>query len=127
MYILDEPSIGLHPKDTQRLIRVLHDLRDAGNTVIVVEHEEEMMKAADEILDIGPMAGSYGGEIVFQGNHAALINAKNSLTADYLTRKKQIPIPSKRRKTINKITLTGARQYNLKTSLFQYLYIIWFV
>lgn len=114
MYILDEPSIGLHPKDTQRLIRVLHDLRDAGNTVIVVEHEEEMMKAADEILDIGPMAGSYGGEIVFQGNHAALINAKNSLTADYLTRKKQIPIPSKRRKTINKITLTGARQYNLK-------------
>jgi excinuclease ABC subunit A len=114
MYILDEPSIGLHPKDTQRLINVLKGLRDIGNTVIVVEHEEEMMQAADEILDIGPMAGSFGGEVVFQGNHQALMSASNSLTADYLTGKRSIPVPSKRRKVTNKITISGARQYNLK-------------
>lgn len=114
MYILDEPSIGLHPKDTKRLIKVLHDLRDLGNTVIVVEHEEEMMMAADEILDIGPMAGIYGGEVVFQGNHAELIQAKNSLTADYLTGRKEIPVPKKRRTSKNKLTVSGARQYNLK-------------
>lgn len=114
MYILDEPSIGLHPKDTQRLIQVLHNLRDLGNTVIVVEHEEEMMMAADEIIDIGPMAGTYGGEIVFQGKHAALMDATNSLTADYLTGRKSIPVPAKRRKSTSKITITGARQYNLK-------------
>lgn len=114
MYILDEPSIGLHPKDTKRLISVLHNLRDIGNTVIVVEHEEEMMQAADEILDIGPMAGRFGGEIVFQGNHEHLIHAKNSLTADYLTGRKSIPIPKKRRVVKSKITVSGARQYNLK-------------
>jgi excinuclease ABC subunit A len=114
MYILDEPSIGLHPKDTKRLISVLHELRDLGNTVIVVEHEEEMMMAADEILDIGPMAGIFGGEVVFQGKHAGLIDAKNSLTADYLTGKKSIPVPNKRRVSKNKISVTGARQYNLK-------------
>lgn len=114
MYILDEPSIGLHPKDTQRLIHVLHNLRDLGNTVIVVEHEEEMMKAADEIIDIGPMAGTYGGEVVFQGKYAALIDATNSLTADYLTGRKAIPLPKKRRIATNKITIGGARQYNLK-------------
>ncbi|MCH2230150.1 MAG: excinuclease ABC subunit UvrA [Crocinitomicaceae bacterium] len=114
MYILDEPSIGLHPKDTIRLISVLKSLRDIGNTVIVVEHEEDMMKAADEILDIGPMAGVYGGEVVFQGNHKKLIKAKNSLTADYLNGKEEIPIPKRRRKSKNKLTITGARQNNLK-------------
>ena len=114
MYILDEPSIGLHPKDTARLIKVLHNLRDLGNTVIVVEHEEEMMQAADEILDIGPMAGMFGGEVVFQGKHDQLIHATNSLTADYLTGKRSIPIPKKRRAVKNKVTITGARQYNLK-------------
>ncbi|MDC3252691.1 excinuclease ABC subunit UvrA [Crocinitomicaceae bacterium] len=114
MYILDEPSIGLHPKDTDRLIRVLKSLRDVGNTVIVVEHEEDIMKAADEILDIGPKAGVYGGEIVFQGTHQALVSAKNSLTADYLTGKNEIPIPAKRRKSKNKLSIQGARQHNLK-------------
>jgi excinuclease ABC subunit A len=114
MYILDEPSIGLHPKDTKRLISVLHNLRDIGNTVIVVEHEEEMMKAADEIIDIGPMAGIFGGEVVFQGDFKQLTHAKNSLTADYLTGKKSIPIPKKRRVSKNKIIVSGARQYNLK-------------
>jgi excinuclease ABC subunit A len=114
MYILDEPSIGLHPKDTKRLISVLHNLRDLGNTVIVVEHEEEMMKAADEIIDIGPMAGVFGGEVVFQGDFKQLTHAKNSLTADYLTGRKSIPIPKKRRISKNKIIVSGARQYNLK-------------
>lgn len=114
MYILDEPSIGLHPKDTDRLIHVLKSLRDIGNTVIVVEHEEDIMKAADEILDIGPKAGVYGGEIVFQGTHKSLVNAKNSLTAEYLTGKNEIRVPSKRRKNKNTIKIIGARQHNLK-------------
>ncbi|MFT6246151.1 MAG: excinuclease ABC subunit A [Salibacteraceae bacterium] len=114
MYILDEPSIGLHPKDTTKLIKVLRSLRDVGNTVIVVEHEEDIMQAADEILDIGPMAGVYGGEIVFQGTHKKLINAKNSLTADYLTGKEKIPVPSARRKTKNKLTIEGASLHNLR-------------
>jgi len=114
MYILDEPSIGLHPKDTKRLIFVLKALRDIGNTVIVVEHEEDIMKAADEILDIGPMAGVYGGEVVFQGDHKKIRTAKNSLTADYLNGKEVIPVPNQRRKSKNKLTITGARQNNLK-------------
>jgi len=114
MYILDEPSIGLHPRDTHRLIDVLKNLRDLGNTVIVVEHEEEMMQAADEILDIGPMAGSFGGELVFQGNHVALLDAKSSLTADYLTKRLRIEIPKKRRKSTNAIQIDGARLNNLK-------------
>ena len=114
MYILDEPSIGLHPKDTLRLIKVLHSLRDIGNTVIVVEHEEDIMKAADLIIDIGPFAGAFGGEIVFQGTHAQLPKAKNSLTADYLTGKIEIPVPKRRRTTKNKLIISGARQHNLK-------------
>jgi excinuclease ABC subunit A len=114
MYILDEPSIGLHPRDTHRLIKVLHKLRDLGNTVIVVEHEEEMMKAADEILDIGPEAGVYGGEVVFHGDYKSLTKKSKSLTAQYLTEKLSIPVPSKRRVLRNKITLTGARLNNLK-------------
>jgi excinuclease ABC subunit A len=114
MYILDEPSIGLHPKDTERLVSILHSLRDVGNTVIVVEHEEEIMKSADEILDIGPKAGVYGGSVVFQGDHEKLMKAKNSLTADYLTGKESIEVPKRRRKSKNKISIEGARQYNLK-------------
>lgn len=114
MYILDEPSIGLHPKDTERLVTILHSLRDVGNTVIVVEHEEEIMKSADEILDIGPKAGVYGGTVVFQGNHQKLLKAKNSLTADYLTGKESIEVPARRRKSKNALRIEGARQYNLK-------------
>ncbi len=114
IYILDEPSIGLHPKDTARLIKVLLNLKALGNTVIVVEHEEEIMMAADEILDIGPLAGSHGGEVVFQGDYKALINAKDSLTAKYLLGIKEIPVPQKRRSGKNRITLSGARQNNLK-------------
>jgi excinuclease ABC subunit A len=113
MYILDEPSIGLHPRDTERLIKVLYRLRDLGNTVIVVEHEEDIMRAADEILDIGPMAGVYGGEVVFQGTHKDLIKAK-SITADYLTGKRQILVPSMRRKQKNILKFSGVRKHNLK-------------
>ena len=114
MYILDEPSIGLHPKDTQRLISILKKLRDVGNTVIVVEHEEEMMRAADQIIDIGPKAGKFGGEIVFQGNHDDLLRANGSLTADYLTGELTIPVPAHRRKLNSIITIKGARENNLK-------------
>lgn len=114
MYILDEPSIGLHPRDTERLIKVLKRLRDLGNTVIVVEHEEDIMKAADEIIDIGPAAGKFGGEVVFQGTYAELKNAKNSLTADYLLGNKEIPMPTKRRGGNNKLSVSGAREHNLK-------------
>lgn len=114
MYILDEPSIGLHPRDTDRLISVLKKLRDVGNTVIVVEHEEEMMLQADEIIDIGPKAGRYGGELVFQGSFSKLKSAKSSLTAEYLTGKRNISTPSKRRKSNNKLVVIGAKEHNLK-------------
>mgnify|MGYP000513018227 CR=1 FL=1 len=89
MYILDEPSIGLHPKDTERLISVLKSLRDLGNTVIVVEHDEEIMKAADTIIDIGPEAGTFGGEIVAQGDFNAILKSE-SLTAKYLNGEMEI-------------------------------------
>lgn len=114
MYILDEPSIGLHPKDTERLIHVLKQLRDLGNTVIIVEHEEEIMQAADEILDIGPFAGVFGGEVVFQGDHKKLMHAKDSLTADYLNNRLSIPVPERRRKSNNKLKVSGAKHNNLK-------------
>ncbi len=114
MYILDEPSIGLHPRDGQRLISVLRSLQDIGNTVIVVEHEEDMMQEADHIIDMGPMAGSFGGEVVFSGTHKELINTTNSLTADYLLKRKQIPIPASRRKSAYSILVEGARENNLK-------------
>ena len=113
MYILDEPSIGLHPKDTERLIEVLKSLRDLGNTVIVVEHDEDIMKAADEIIDIGPEAGSFGGEVVATGNYKHLLKS-NSLTAQYLNGTLSIEIPAQRRTSKNSIQLFGARQHNLK-------------
>ena len=113
LYILDEPSIGLHPRDTKKLIEVLTALRNQGNTVIVVEHEEEIMQAADEILDIGPLAGSQGGQLVFHGNFAALQSSK-SLTAEYLTGRKKIAVPSRTRQAIGQLTIHNARQNNLK-------------
>lgn len=114
LYILDEPSIGLHPKDTERLIRVLRKLQKMGNTVLVVEHDEEIIRAADEIIDIGPMAGTHGGKLVFQGDHQKLLKAKNSLTADYLNGTKNIELPARRRKWNNYIEVKGARENNLK-------------
>jgi len=114
IYVLDEPSIGLHPQDTQRLISVLQHLKNLGNTVLVVEHDEEIMKAADSVIDIGPLAGQYGGEVVYHGTYSDLHKAKNSLTADYLTQKIAIPLPQKRRNTTKKIMIAGARKNNLK-------------
>ncbi len=113
MYILDEPSIGLHPKDTEKLITVLKDLRDLGNTVIVVEHDEDIMKEADYIIDIGPEAGTYGGEVVAEGNFKEILKS-TTLTARYLSEKLEIKIPEKRRKTTNFIKVIGARENNLK-------------
>ncbi len=114
LYILDEPSIGLHPRDTERLISVLLSLRNIGNTVIVVEHDEEIMRAADEIIDIGPLAGSNGGHLVFQGDHTMIEKEDKSLTARFLTGKDIIPVPSKRRNWKNYIEIKGARENNLK-------------
>lgn len=114
MYILDEPSIGLHPHDTQKLIGVLRSLQKPGNTVIVVEHDEEIMQAADQIVDMGPEAGSNGGKLVFQGNHDELLTATDSLTADYLTGRMEIKLPERRRKWKNSLTIKGARENNLK-------------
>ena len=116
LYILDEPSIGLHPKDTQLLIKVLKQLRDIGNTVIVVEHDEEIIKAADEVIDLGPYAGTHGGEIVFQGKFSDLSKKRKtkSLTADYINGKKHIPLPEKRRKARYFIEIKNANENNLK-------------
>ncbi|RZS93621.1 excinuclease ABC subunit UvrA [Aquimarina brevivitae] len=113
MYILDEPSIGLHPKDTERLIKVLQSLRDLGNTVIVVEHDEDIMKAADSIIDIGPEAGSYGGEVVATGNFGDILKS-DSLTAGYLNGTLQIEIPTKRRTSKYYLEIIGARENNLQ-------------
>ncbi|MBS1583311.1 MAG: excinuclease ABC subunit UvrA [Bacteroidetes bacterium] len=113
MYILDEPSIGLHPRDTHRLIDVLKQLRDLGNTVIVVEHDEEVMRAADHIIDMGPEAGSHGGEVVFSGTHAELMDS-DSLTAQYLTGRLRIARPARRKAVRDTITVKGARENNLK-------------
>lgn len=114
MYILDEPSIGLHSRDTQRLIEILKSLRNVGNTVIVVEHDEEIMQAADQIVDMGPLAGSKGGEIVFQGTQDELLKVERSLTAKYLTQREEIEIPLHRRKWKKSIEIKGARENNLK-------------
>lgn len=113
MYILDEPSIGLHPKDTEKLIVVLKALRDLGNTVIVVEHDEDIMKAADEIIDIGPEAGTFGGEVVATGTYNDIL-VSESLTAKYLNGSLQIEVPKKRRTSKYQIEIIGAREHNLQ-------------
>lgn len=113
MYILDEPSIGLHPKDTEKLIKVLESLRDLGNTVIVVEHDEDIMKAADMIIDIGPEAGTHGGRLVAQGTFKDILKS-DSLTAEYLNGKREIKVPRTRRKSGAYIEILGARENNLQ-------------
>ena len=114
LYILDEPSIGLHPRDTHRLIAVLKQLRDMGNTVIVVEHEEEVIRAADHIIDIGPEAGKDGGRVVYNGPLEHLADAKESYTADYLSGRREIAVPASTRGWSNYIKLRGCRHNNLK-------------
>lgn len=113
LYILDEPSIGLHSKDTEKLIQVLKKLRDLGNTVLVVEHDEDIIKAADEVIDIGPLAGRLGGEVIFHGNMQQLQKA-NTLTADYIFHRKEIEVSNQRRPWKYKLTLSGATENNLK-------------
>lgn len=114
LYILDEPSIGLHSRDTDKLIKVLRELTDLGNTVVVVEHDEEIIRAADYIIDIGPNAGRLGGEIIYQGDIANLKKESDSYTVKYLTGEKSVAIPSSRRAWNNYIEIKGARQNNLK-------------
>ena len=113
MYILDEPSIGLHSKDTERLIKILRSLRDLGNTVIVDEHDEDIIKAADLVVDIGPKAGIHGGKVMFRGTYKEIKKERDSLTAQYLNGNLNIEIPKKRSFT-NTIEIKGARQHNLK-------------
>ena len=114
LYILDEPSIGLHSRDTGRLINVLYRLRDLGNTVVVVEHDEEIIRAADYIIDVGPKAGSYGGNIVYKGDMSNLEPGSNSYTVKYLLGEESIDVPKHRRTSNNRITIKGARENNLK-------------
>ena len=114
LYILDEPSIGLHSRDTDRLIKVLYRLRDLGNTVVVVEHDEEIIRAADYIIDVGPKAGSYGGNIVYKGDMSDLEPGSNSYTVKYLLGEETINTPKHRRTSNNRITIKGARENNLK-------------
>jgi excinuclease ABC subunit A len=114
MYVLDEPSIGLHPKDAEQLIGVLRSLQELGNTVVVVEHEEKMMEAADQIIDIGPEAGSGGGNLMFQGTFPELMEDEATYTGKYLSGKMDVPVPAVRRPWRNALELTGARENNLK-------------
>ena len=114
LYILDEPSIGLHSKDTQKLISILHSLKELGNTVVVVEHDEEIMMAADEIIDIGPLAGKNGGNVIYQGKLNDIGNHSESLTAKYLTNVERIEVPTQRRMVNYSVSINGARENNLK-------------
>src|SRR2546421_2149066 len=114
LFVMDEPSIGLHPRDIGRLVRVMHNLRDRGNTLLVVEHEEQIIRAADNLIDIGPGRGERGGELVFNGALDQLLFRTKSLTADYLSGRKTIPVPKKRRRSTSSIKITGAREHNLQ-------------
>src|SRR5215475_10480091 len=120
LYVLDEPTIGLHPRDNRRLLQALEHLRDLGNTLILVEHDREVIGAADCLLDFGPGAGDRGGEITAQGPPAKVLKAKSSLTGDYLSGRKSIPVPTNRRlprvlpKSWPTLKIVGARQHNLK-------------
>ena len=114
IYILDEPSIGLHPKDTERLVTVLKNLKELGNTVVVVEHEEAVIRNADFIVDLGPGAGIHGGEITYAGPYKKFLKTKGNLTCDYLIGRRGIPVPTRRRRQVNKITIKSANKHNLK-------------
>src|SRR5437667_4091944 len=124
LFVMDEPSIGLHPRDVGQLVRVMHNLRDKGNTLLVVEHEEQIIRAADNLIDLGPGRGEQGGELVWNGTlddflasngrKVASACAPQSLTRDYLAGKKSIPVPKSRRNSTSSIKIVGARQHNLK-------------
>jgi len=116
LYVLDEPSIGLHQRDNDRLLNTLAGLRDLGNTLVVVEHDEETMRRADEIIDMGPGPGKRGGEVVAQGDFDDIVAADDSITAADLSGRKDIPVPEERRDPDGELTVRGARQHNLKIS-----------
>lgn len=116
MYVLDEPSIGLHQRDNERLIETLHHLRDLGNTLIVVEHDQETIEKADWLVDIGPGAGEHGGEVVYSGPATKLVEAPRSMTGDYIAGRRRIAVPESRRKVhrTKQLKVVGARENNLK-------------
>src|SRR5205085_12070843 len=114
LFVMDEPSVGLHPRDVGRLVRVMHDLRDKGNTLLVVEHEEAIIRSSDHVIDIGPGRGERGGELVFSGEVGDMVFRGKSLTADYLTGRKVIPVPKTHRNSTSSSRITGARVHNLK-------------
>lgn len=116
LYILDEPSIGLHQRDNDKLLATLKKLRDLGNTLLVVEHDEDTMYAADQIIDIGPGAGTHGGNVMAQGTAKEIMKVEKSITGQYLSGKKKIPVPKKRRKIVKSkaIEVKGAKENNLK-------------
>ena len=116
LYILDEPSIGLHQRDNDKLLATLQKLRDLGNTLLVVEHDEDTMYAADQIIDIGPGAGTHGGNVMAQGTAKEIMKVEESITGQYLSGKKKIPVPKKRRKIVKSkaIEVKGAKENNLK-------------
>lgn len=116
MYVLDEPSIGLHQRDNERLITTLHHLRDLGNTLIVVEHDEDTIKNADWVIDIGPGAGEHGGEVIYSGPAKKLVDAPRSVTGDYIAGRRKIEVPQSRRKVrkTKQLRVVGARENNLK-------------
>src|SRR5699024_7179147 len=116
LYVLDEPSIGLHQRDNRRLIETLTRLRDLGNTLIVVEHDEDTIRMADWIVDIGPGAGEHGGRVVHSGDYAGLLASKESVTGAYLAGRRSIPMPATRRRTEvdRQLTVVGARENNLR-------------
>src|SRR5207253_834358 len=116
LYVLDEPSIGLHSRDTHRLIKILHDLRDLGNTILVVEHDPDIMRASDRILDLGPGAGESGGKVIATGNYEQITKNPASLTGRYLSEDLRIQLPNARRKpSPQQIKIKGAREHNLKS------------
>ena len=109
-YILDEPSIGLHPRDTGKLIKVMKSLQDIGNTVVIVEHDEDVMRSADEIIDIGPFAGEFGGEIIFSGDYKALLKDEKSLTGAYLTHRRKVERATQRNIAKDHVQILGAQE-----------------
>jgi excinuclease ABC subunit A len=114
LFVLDEPSIGLHPRDNHRLVQILESLRDIGNTVVVVEHDPDIVRAAEYVIDMGPRAGEAGGEVVFDGPWPAFIRSKDSLTSQYIRGEKEIPVPAARRSSKSCLEIRDAHKHNLK-------------
>jgi len=120
LFVLDEPSIGLHPQDSGKLINILKKMRDIGNTILVVEHDIDIITSADKIIEMGPKSGEFGGEIVFEGNLEDLLKSENSVTSDYLNKRKKIHLNSPHRPSNSKIAIHLPRENNLKMDLVEF-------